>query len=81
MRRYLIKRSGSAGVTQYQRNELANALWIALHFIDDGPSGLSTTLIDTKTGVEYDTDQIRELAAQTPAWQNSSFEAPDANRP
>lgn len=74
---FAIRRIGKLGVTQHQRNELANALWLALQFLNDDADGYVTTLIDTKTSDIYLADGIRHLAAQTPAWKNASFDAPD----
>ena len=74
---YIIRRIGKRGVIQHQRHVLANALWLALHFLNDDSEGFVTTLINTETSEIYIIDGIRNLAAKTPAWEKSSFDAPD----
>jgi hypothetical protein len=77
MKRYVIQRSMDAAAVLHHRNELPNALWVAMHFIEDGPEILEAKMTDTATGRVYDAQEIRDLASQTPAWQSRDWNTPD----
>jgi hypothetical protein len=74
--RFTITNSTSVAVRAHQRNNLANALWIAMEALE-AENG-TVTLTDTATGTVYETDEIRKLAADTPAWQLCDWNSPDA---
>ena len=78
---FTVRRIGKRSAVQYQRNQLADALRLALRFLNDDADSFVTTLINTETGEVFLEDGIRDLAAKTPDWENSSFEAPDIHHP
>lgn len=74
--RYTITKSTSIAARAHQRNNLANALWIAMDALEAG--GGTVSLTDTATGDVYSGNTLRELAAITPTWQLCDWNSPDA---
>lgn len=74
--RYTITVSTPVASRGHQRNNLANALWIAMDAVENGQGAV--TLTDTATGSIYSGDALQELAAATPAWQLLDWNSPDA---
>lgn len=62
--RYLIEKSS---VTSDQRQELPDAIYLALELIDSGGSGV-VTVTDTETGTIMNAEKIHEVAKDLPSW-------------
>lgn len=69
--RYQIVRSSDVDSADFQRETLADAVWLALNLISQTGSNNSVYIEDTVTKHRWDEEAIDHLAPTLPAWSGS----------